>query len=386
MAERPKIEIEPTVLRYARFCSGYNLDEASKKIGIKKEELYNAETEKAEMLFGTVKKISKAYKLPTVFFMLDNAPDDRLIPDDFRIVYESEEESFSPTVMLAIRRARYIQTVISDIADSDFKYEFTAATLKTDTQTLANKFRKIIGVDLDEQKKWSGHQKILKNWKEKVENIGIFILQHSIPEDSVSAFSVVDKKPYVIMLNSFEHENRRIFSLFHEIGHLFLQQSGICTPDNFSRNTHRYVQIEKFCNEFASNTLVPTFDFKDNPKVLELKDKKFEEWTYDKVRAIANQYGVSQEVIYRKFVSVGFLNNKTYEQKRGELMKGFVEYQKRKKAGGPVPQHWQILGKNGKAYSSLVLDSYKSNKITMADAADFLGTNTQHLKAVADNI
>ncbi|MFA5877383.1 MAG: ImmA/IrrE family metallo-endopeptidase [Candidatus Paceibacterota bacterium] len=379
------IEVEPLILKYARYCSGYDIQSASKKLKVSEDRLREFEDKKQAISLVQVKKMSAIYKMPVAYFLLINAPKDMVVPKDFRIIYASEAEKFSPEVMLAVRRARYIQSTIHDLKE-EIQYNFKSFSLKDSPEQAADYFRSILNVSLAQQKKLDSPNLALRTWKDAVEGLGIFVLQQSLPKDDISAFSLADKKPYVVLLNSAEHENRRVFSLFHEIGHVLLHRSGICTPDNFSRNSYDYIQIEKFCNAFSSEVLVPARDFINNETVKLLSKQKFEDWNLDNIKSIASLYRVSQEVIYRKLVQVGILDEKKYEKRRQELLKGFEEYQKRKKGKIIIPQYRKIISKNGRAFVSVVLRNMYENRITIRDVSDFLGTTSRHIVDVEAHI
>ncbi len=385
MPKQIKIEIEPDILKFARFCSGYDLDTAAKKTKIKKEILIAIESAKQPISLAQVKRIAGVYKMPIAYFLLEEAPKDIVIPKDFRIVYDSEEEKFSPDTMLAIRRARYLQSVANDLI-GNFNYDFKKVSIDDDAEHIAGYLRSKIGISMQDQKKWQDSNAALNNWKAVIESMGIFIMQNSLPDADISAFSLVDQKPYVITLNSAEHVNRRIFSLFHEVGHILLHSSGICNVDNFSRNSYQYIKIEQFCNQFAASFLIPSSDFVDNDLVKGLERVPFDSWDFNKVKTIARCYKVSQEVIYRRFVQVGILRNDQYEKKRKDLMESFEEYKKINKKKVIIPQFRKIISKNGKAFTSLVLNSFYENRITLVDVADFLGTTSRHIADVEANL
>jgi Zn-dependent peptidase ImmA (M78 family) len=384
---RPVVKVEPLIMKYARHCSGYDLAAAAKKIKVSEDKLRAFEQEQSEVTLGELKRVSAAYKMPLAYFLLKKAPADVVVPDAFRVVYDSEDQGFSPTLMLAVRNARYAQSVVQELSGKDIKYPFRAVTIKDDPEKVASYFRGILGVDLEDQKKWSDPAVALRGWKDAVERLGIFILQQSLTKDDVSAFSLADQKPYVVLLNSSEHENRRIFSLFHEVAHILLHTSGVCTPTNLSRNSYAYKQIEKFCNQFSASFLVPQADFTANEIVKRLGKLSFEKWSPNDIKTLASLYRVSQEVIYRRLVQVGVLGEEEYEQKRSELMKSFEEYKKLpKKENLIIPQYRKIISKNGRAYSGLILENLHSNRITLSDAAEYLGTNTQHISAVESHM
>lgn len=380
-----KIQVEPSILKYARYLSGYSIKDASKKLKIEEKKLRKLEEEKSPLHLGKIRKMSEVYKVPLVYFLLQKAPQDRVVPQDFRIVYASETEVFSHDVMMAVRKARYAQSIVQDLQGDEIKHAFKSLALNDDPEKAGSDFLSLLSVSAEERKKWSF---ALRGWKDAVERLGIFILQQSLPKDDISAFCLADEKPYVVMLNSAEHPNRRIFSLFHEIGHILLHRSGVCTPDNFSRNSYDYIKIEKFCNKFAASVLVPISDFKSEDIVGHISKIAFENWDSKDIKSLAGIYRVSQEVIYRRLVQIGVLDEKKYEQKRGELIKGFEEYKKRGKKDGPtpIPQYRKIISKNGRAFTSLVLGSMNESRITLMDVSSFLGTSSKHISSIEANI
>lgn len=386
MAKAIQIQVEPSILKYARYVSGYNAKDASTKLKISEERLRNLEEEKEDISLSKIRKFSEVYKMPLVYFLLETPPKDKIIPDDFRIIYGSENNEFSHSVMMAVRKARYVQSVIKGLQEDDIDYGFNSARLDDNIEKISSDFLSILNVSVKDKKKWSNPSSALTGWKDSVEKLGIFILQQSLPKDDVSAFSLADEKPYIIMLNSSDHENRRIFSLFHEIGHILLHKSGVCVPDNLSRNSFEYIKIEKFCNHFASSVLVPVKDFKSNDIVIRLSKTNFDYWNSEDIKHLASNYKVSKEVIYRRLVQIGVLKERDYEIKRNELIKGFEEYKKIKNKNLIIPQYRKIISRNGKAFTSLVLNSMNQSRITLTDVSSFLGTTSKHISAVEAKI
>lgn len=378
-----KIKIEPAILKYARYYSGYEISDVAKKTKIKEEKLFLFESQKADISLSQLERLANVYKMPLAYFFLQNIPKDVVLPKDFRIIYSSEGTKFSPVVMLAIRRARYVQSVIQELVQEKLEYAFQKISINDDVEASTVNFRSILGVSMREQNKWLSPSIALRKWKEAVEKLQIFVLQQSLSKDYVSAFCLADQKPFIITLNSSEHENRRIFSLFHEIGHVLLNHSGACNLNDLSRNSYQYVQIEKFCNQFSASLLVPKDDFLQDHNVRRIMKLPMGKWKEDDIKAIGDRFRVSQEVIYRRFVTVGVISEHIYETKRSELLKGFEEYKKSRKGKEiRIPQYRKIISRNGYAYSSFILEHLHSDRITMADAAEYLDTNTRHVPAV----
>src|SRR3989344_184486 len=376
------VKIEPTILKYARKYSGFTVEEVSKKTKVAVEKLNDYEDQKCEIPLSHLEKFANVYKRPLAFFLLEKIPVDAVEPKDFRIVYASEEYSFSPQTYLAIRRARYIQSVISELAVEDFKYPLISASTSDDPEKTAESFRNYLGVKMVDQKKWISSSNALRNWRSALEEKDIFVLQQNLSKEDISAFCLVDKKPYVIVLNSSEHEVRRIFSLFHEIGHIVLHKSGVCTPDDLSRNSYQYVQIEKFCNQFAASLLLPKSDFVTDPDVNRLKSLSVDLWNDEYLKNISQRFKVSREVVVRRFQTLGFINEKAYESWRNEWVKRSEEYKKTKRKGARIPQYLKCLSQNGRGFAAFILGQYHTNKISFTSAAEMLSVNPKHMSQI----
>ena len=201
MAKAIQIQVEPSILKYARYLSGYNAKDASDKLKISEEKLRNLEEEKENISLSKIRKFSEVYKMPLVYFLLQKPPQDKIIPDDFRIIYGSENNEFSHSVMMAVRKARYVQSVIQELQERDIDYKFNLVNLDDNPEKIGSDFLSLLSVSDEDKKSWSGSSSALRGWKDSVEKLGIFILQQSLPKDDVSAFCLADEKPYIIMLN-----------------------------------------------------------------------------------------------------------------------------------------------------------------------------------------
>lgn len=375
------IKIEPVILKYARRYSGYTIEVAARKAKMSADKLKDYEDQKSEIPLTHIERLANVYKRPIIFFLLQKVPSDAVEPKAFRIVYESGEVSFSPSVYLAIRRARYVQSTIAELSEKEFEYPFKNATIADNPGDIATFFRSFLKIDIEEQQKWVNPSASLRNWKNILEDKGIFVLQQSLPKKEVSAFCLIDKKPYIIVLNSAEHENRRIFSLFHEIGHIFLRQSGICTPDDLSRNSYQYTQTEKFCNQVAASFLLPKKDFLTDPDVVILLKRRINTWGNEDLKKIAQKFGVSREVVLRRIQTLGFINEQQYNLWRQEWIKNFEKIPIKKK-GLRIPQSIKCISQNGRAFTAFVLNQYYANKITFSSAAEILNINPKHITSL----
>ena len=82
-------------------------------------------------------------------------------------------------------------------------------------------------------------QKVYRELRENIESFNIFVLQSNMPIGEVRGFTLTDKQPRIIVVNSADSIKPRIFTLLHEYAHILLKKDGICLPnsENFHSNS-----------------------------------------------------------------------------------------------------------------------------------------------------
>jgi Zn-dependent peptidase ImmA (M78 family) len=260
--------------------------------------------------------------------------------------------------------------------------------LRDEPETLAMRVRDLLGVTIEEQFNWRRDNIALNSWRDKIEAVGILVLQSSWPIEEARAFSFTDGSIPLIQLNSSDSPKGRIFSLFHELGHLLLDTGGICDPfgerlwqrssttDSADPNRR---EVEIFCNHFAGAFLVPKDNLLNHRFVREVS-RPFR-WSDDDLRKISNDFGVSNEVLLRRLLRFRLTTLNYYQEKRNEW-KTSARSAKEDKKGGVRNVPKDCLRENGKRFVGLVLDSHNKKKITSIDVADYLSIKLKHIQNV----
>jgi Zn-dependent peptidase ImmA (M78 family) len=138
--------------------------------------------------------------------------------------------------------------------------------------------------------------------------------------------------------------------------------------------------IEIFCNQFASEVLLPGDELLMETTVLENTGK---EWSDTALESIANIYKVSKEVILRKLLDLGRTTKAFYINARNRWYKKYEqdkEELKKKQEGGIVPYHTANLSHLGKNFVTQVLNNYHAGKLSDTQVADFLNIKINRIK------
>lgn len=375
MPQTIKIQVKPQVLQWAREEAGYKAEDIAIKLHIPTERYSNWENEGKEIPLGMLKSIANYYKRQLAVFLLPAPPPKLKKPKDFRNLTVSQA-GLTPDTLLALRRThKYLELAREILGEEYWTNQYgwqreivpIKSGLKKETKVFDEKItewlRGKLKITIDEQQKFTGYDDAFKNWRNSIEReLGIFVFQFSMPEKELDGFCYEgDKPPYAIVINSDTFKPRRIFTLFHELAHIFKHQSGICLPDIISEKQ----DIEFVCNDFAGKFLIPDTNVYPIKNIKDLGD-------------VARRFKVSREVYLRRNFERKFINKKDFFGILKELKEQPPPPKKDKKPGAPAPP---ILSKSirGEKFYNLILDAVYNNKIDYTTASDALGMGFNYI-------
>jgi len=390
LTETPdEVSVNPAILKWARESIGMKIEKIADKLEKEEEEIKGWESGERKPSLYQLKQLATYYKRPLAVFFLPEPPEEPSYPTDFRSLPGGEELPLSDDTRLAIRKAWRIQNLTEELKGK-FEEEITEymgkIDLSTDPEEVSEKLRDWIDVTIEEQMGWEDEREALENWIEALESIGVLVTQTSIPIEEARAFSVKNNKIPIITVNTKDSVKGRIFSLFHEMGHILLKEEGLCMPfrslgweDDSVKKSHTK-EVEIFCNHVSGSFLAPKEPLLDLKTV---KRNESKEWSENRLGRISNKFKVSKEVILRRLLMFDKTNREFYQNKREEWKKKAKE-KREKKSGGfrNVPR--ECVRENSKYFVSTVLDSYKKNDITYSDVADYLDVKLKHISDIEE--
>lgn len=388
MTKSFKVSISPTVLKWARESLHYSQKAVVEHFNKKSKQrfkldlntLNKLEVEEMRISLSLLKEFAKLYKRPIAVFFLKKPPKTKGPPKDFRTFYDWTNKELSPETMLVVRKARYIQEVAKELAEeSSESYGFGLKKyhLSSNPDDLASEFRNQISLTQENQKEISSSLELFRLLRATIENFGVLVLKEPFPIEDARAFSLADKEPFVVVINSKDGETSyrpKIFSIIHEFSHLLLRQGAVC--NNFSDAGRN---VESFCNRFAASFLMPREFFMKEFKQI---TPKFELQELDYyLGELQKTFKVSKAALLLRFLELGCITSEIYHQKITEWDE---KYRRRKKLKGkrfvpaiPLPQ--RTLSRLGTSFVTKVLGAQHEGKIHIDTAAEYLSTKATFL-------
>ena len=291
-----EVQVVPSVLRWARETMGKTIDEVAKRVDLGRSTVESWETGRKRPTLKQLKELAVFYKRPLAAFFLPAPPQEVPLPADFRSLPSDSKKPFTERTLLALRRARRLQDLSRELAEGLGEaphIEIGKVSLPDDPQALADLTRRNLGVPVEKQLDWKNESEALNEWKRAVESYGALVLELPFPIQEGRAFCLSDHAFPAIVLNSNDSVTGRVFSLFHELCHQLLGQSGICDM------TEQGKTVEQFSNRFAGELLVPGAALLAHPLV---NDHAGHEWEDEDLQMLSRHFKVSREVILRRLL------------------------------------------------------------------------------------
>lgn len=368
--------ITPSVLEWAIKRAGVSAESIHKKA----EQWVSG---KARPTFKQAVDIAKTLQIPFGYLWLKEPPKEQEIIPDLRTIGNGG------LAQIPLE----LKTVVNDVKQKQewFKeYAKTNGILKCeaigrfkgsdDTQEIADdvtarlEIQDLVGSGCDKDR-------MLKNLIEKIEKLGILVMRNSILRgntkkklnlDTFRGFAIFDEFAPLIFINTNDSKAGQIFTLMHEVAHLWIGQSGISDSDIRENN-----KIELACNEIAAKILMPKTKIQ----------KAFREFDDDRwLECIADRFSVSTLAVLNRLRSLNLLALRRYQELYNAELERLSRIPKTRPSGAPPPEV-MVRVRNGYLFTFVVTSSVLSGDETYTNGASLLGfKNTDLINKVAKEI
>ena len=325
-SRRRQITLEPEVLRWARGRVGLSQEELAKKIPVSPERVTEWE-ETGKISIAQADKLAAKTYTPLGYLYLSEPPEEPLPIRDFRTRGDALPRRPSPNLLDTIYKMQRRQSWMRDdlIEGGSDPLEFVGAYSLTDGHMeVAEAMRAALGLAdgwAEERSSWSEALRFLRN---RLDEVGVLIVFNGVvgnnntrkldPQEFLG-FALVDEYAPLVFVNSAYYIAAQIFTLAHEVAHLFVGETGLSSFDNLLPADD---ETERFCNQVAAEFLVPQAELKAYWPDVRASENPFQ--------GIARKFKVSGIVAARRMLDLELIdwgafldfyeNNKTQGQKR----------------------------------------------------------------------
>lgn len=355
------------VLKWAREIRCVSPDEAARRLSWELSYLEAVEAGREPIDHQRLERMARAYKLPVATLLMPEPLDpERYGPrpiSDFRL-HRGGSHELSPETRRFVENAWELIDLALELGEVAPLPSYSLADKEIEA---AASERARIGITVQDQLNWNGERNAFLNWRMAIEEEDVIVNSLNIKEDDIRGFAIHDGGASYICVNKNEEKDRaKVYSLIHEYAHLLLRQSGLS-------DQNRSTPIERWCNQFAANFLLPKQAVLDFCRANGLINGRMGNW---QVSRVSTAFKVSKSAVAIRFEELGLAEDGFYKALK-------ATWPPRKISTGFDPDGDQIkveLNRYGVRHVAMILESLKAGKINKVEARYALDVNPQYHK------
>ncbi len=366
MAYIMRVEVKSKLLHWACERAGLDPDEVAERI----PQLLSWERGDTKPTLKQLENFAKTVHAPVGYLFLPEPPVENVPIPDFRTVGNEYLERPSPdlldTIYICQQRQEWYRDYARSIGETAFPFVGTA-NLSNNVESVAMQIREALGFDVEARRRMSTWEEALKRFIGQADELGVLVMVNGVvgsnnhrklnPEE-FRGFALSDELAPLVFINGSDTKSAQMFTLAHELAHIWLGESGLSDIEAISSPSKRN---EIWCNQVAAEILVPLSALHAEYRKTDNLDKE--------VERLAHCFKVSTLVILRRVYDAGhFTQNElwTSYQKELERLKCIP-----KGSGGNF--YWTHAARVSKRFARALVASTLEGQTLHRDAFRLLG-------------
>ena len=363
--------VNPHLLVWARETAGLSREKAVKKLQLGDAHGIAAVDRLAALEFGEdhptrsmLVKMAKQYRRPLVTFYLEELPRKSSHGADFRTL-SGDGLAVQDTLVQALLREIVakqdlvrVQLEEDDAEEIDF---IGSKSLESGQHAVLTTLEAVV--------KGINQKSEFNALRDAVERLGVFVLlqgdlgsHHTdIDTDVFRGFALADRLAPFIVINDNDARTAWSFTLLHEVVHLILGKTGIS-------NNQTETKVEQFCNDIASEYLLPQSEIESFLP----HESDFDQLT-ESIDTLASEWKVSRALIAYRLYRSQHINSLLYHQLADTFHQQWIEHRRNSSNEGG-PDYYKVRRhRTGKALLNFVRHALGEGALSTMKAAVVLG-------------
>ncbi len=308
-----RVEVQPSVLAWARARSGVDHDVLARRF----PRLDAWMSGHAAPTLKQLQAFARGTRTPVGFFFLDEAPVDTLPIADLRTVAgatpatSNAEASVDLLGVIYVCQARQDWYRTDQLAYGEPALEWVGSVDTNDSvEDVAGRMGHMLDWTPATRAACTGTDMALRWLREHAEELGVLVMISGIVGDNAHrplsprefrGFALTDRHAPLVFVNGADSKAAQVFTLVHELAHIWLGETALSSIDPRVRNNH---PVERWCNRVAAEFLVPMQEFRANFEP--------EGDLRGQLRPLAEHFRVSTQVILGRAREAGLMSWEQY--------------------------------------------------------------------------
>lgn len=207
-----------------------------------------------------------ATRTPVGMLLLAEPPHDELPIPDFRTLTGDRPDEPSPDLMDAIaiceERQEWFRSHLLAIGEDPLEF-VGSVSASTDAGSVAETMREAIDFEFADRTEIKSWRESFATLRDLAEDVGVLVMVSGVVGSNTSrvldprefrGFALVDDFAPVVFVNGRDTVAAQIFTLAHELAHIWLGQSAVSSASMWQQET---TAVERWCDQVAAQFLVP---------------------------------------------------------------------------------------------------------------------------------
>jgi Zn-dependent peptidase ImmA (M78 family)/DNA-binding XRE family transcriptional regulator len=371
--------ISPQVLAWARTRSGLSYSQLQQKLRIGQEDFSAWERGEAHPPFDKAQRIAKVLHIPFGYLFLSAPPNLTVPVPDMRTLAERYPLSldFLEVVNDALVKQDWYRDHLQENKESRLRFA-GSFSLENDPDKVAADIRHVLGMDLALRRSARDWADYVAKLSGHAEDAGVLVMRSGVVGNATrrklssgefQGFALSDPFAPVVFVNSDDFKSAQVFTLVHELAHIWIGKSAI---SHFDPTIPREPEspIELFCNHVAAEALVPRQEFDEVWKNadIEVLSARLSRYFWVSSLVILRRAYELDKITRREFFENIEIERKKYKRQRG--------------SGGNYYRN--IIARMGSQFTKAVLAEVREGKLLYRDAARLLKMKVSTLVKFAE--
>ena len=327
--------------------------------------------------FNQIEAFSRKANIPLGYLFLETPPDEDIALLDYRTIDSFELSKPSRNLIDTIHEMDSIQNWMREyrleIGWNPLPFVCSMNSI-SDIDAIVLAIRKELELEKSWYEDFSGAYDAFKFVRSLLEKNGVIVMLNGVVGgnthrvlsiEEFRAFAMVDKYAPLIFINNSDSQGAKLFSLFHEIAHIWIGENDLF---NDRRNNQNVKPIEVLCNAVASELIVPYSEFANKWNGSQIEDVRA------RISEVASIFNCGESVIARKALDARFINSALYSAVIDDAINAYKELRNKQKSSGGNYYNTVVSRLDG-CFVRALCDSVNNGRTTLTEACRLTNTN-----------
>jgi Zn-dependent peptidase ImmA (M78 family) len=275
----------------------------------------------AQPTLKQLESFARATHTPVGYLFLNEPPVEEVPIPDFRTMGNERLGRPSADLLDTLYLCQQRQEWYHDFARTEGEEPLQlvgSVSLVSDIEETAGRIRSALGFDLEERRRMPTWTDALRRFIGQADDLGVLVMvsgvvgsnnRRKLDPEEFRGFALADPLAPLVFINGADTKAAQMFTLAHELAHIWLGQSALSDVAPVSSPTQA---TELWCNRVAAELLVPLAVFRE--------DYQPEATLRAELERLARRFKVSTLVILRRIHDAGgFTADQFWREYRREL-------------------------------------------------------------------